>query len=141
MKLLFVCKYNAFRSRVAEEYFKKTDIGRKVMAISRGIIMGQDSDSVQREISKSLLGVDIGKRKPLPLTYQDMRDSDFIIVVADDIPRIVFNYPLPSIQKKIVMWKIKDEQDSDKENIRRIVLKIKRKVDELNKKLGKGKIK
>ena len=72
--------------------------------------MGKDSDSAQRTISKSLLGVYISKRNPLPLTYQDMVDARIIIVVADDIPRIVFNYPLPSIQNKIVIWKIKDEQ-------------------------------
>ncbi|MEK6840382.1 MAG: hypothetical protein AABX79_00305, partial [Nanoarchaeota archaeon] len=101
---------------------------------------GQDSDSEQRRISKSLLGANIGKRKPIPLTYQDMKDSDMIIVVADDIPRIVFNYPLPSIQKKIVMWSIKDEQDLNKENIKNIVLKIKGKVDSLVQKLeGKRK--
>ena len=135
MKVLFVCKYNAFRSRVAEEYFKKINTDKRIRVVSRGIIMGGDSDSVQRKISESLLGINIAKRKPLPLIYQDMRDSDLIIVVADDIPRIVFNYPLPSIQKKIVMWKIKDEQDLNKENLRNIILKIKRKVDGLVKKL------
>ena len=143
MKILFVCKYNAFRSRVAEEYFNKVISDKKIKGvnvISRGIIIGQDSDSEQRRISKSLLGANIGKRKPIPLTYQDMKDSDMIIVVADDIPRIVFNYPLPSIQKKIVMWSIKDEQDLNKENIKNIVLKIKGKVDSLVQKLeGKRK--
>ncbi len=139
MKLLFVCKYNAFRSRVAEEYFNKVKTNKKTKAISRGIIMGQDSDSTQRGISKSIIGVDISKRNPLPLTYQDMINNNLIIVVADDVPRIVFNYPLPSIQKKIVMWKIKDEQGLNKEKVRRIVLKIKRKVDDLLKKLEKTK--
>ena len=139
MKLLFVCKYNAFRSRVAEEYFNNVVSDKRIMAISRGIIMGQDSDSAQRQISKSILGVDISKRKPLPLTYQDMRDSNLIIVVADDIPRIVFNYPLPSIQKKLIIWSIKDEFDMDKANIKNTILTIKRKVDDLFKKLEKTK--
>ncbi|MEK6840924.1 MAG: hypothetical protein AABX79_03145, partial [Nanoarchaeota archaeon] len=59
MKILFVCKYNAFRSRVAEEYFNKVISDKKIKGvnvISRGIIIGQDSDSEQRRISKSLLG-------------------------------------------------------------------------------------
>ncbi len=134
-KILFVCKYNAFRSRVAEEYFNKTSSENK--SISRGIIMGENSDWVQRNIAKSLLGINIAKRKPLPLTFQSMRDADLIVVAANDIPKIIFNYPLPSIQKKLTIWKIKDEQARNKKNITRIVLKIKKKVDELNKKLQK----
>ena len=124
---------------MAEEYFNKVKTNKKTKAISRGIIMGQDSDTVQRRISKSILGVDISKRNPLPLTYQDMINNNLIIVVADDVPRIVFNSPLPSMQKKIVMWKIKDEQAMNEKNIRDIVLKIKRKVDDLLKKLEKTK--
>ena len=136
-KILFVCKYNAFRSRVAEEYFNKTSPENK--AISRGIIMGENSDWVQRNIAKSLLGINIAKRKPLPLTFQDMKNSDLIVVVANDIPKIIFNYPLPSIQKKLVLWKIKDEQNMNEANIRKIVLVIKRRIDALIKKLQKQK--
>ena len=136
-KILFVCKYNAFRSRVAEEYFNK--INPRNGAISRGIIMGEDSDGVQRKVAKFLLGINISKRKPLPLTFQDMKNSDLIVVVANDIPKIIFNYPLPSIQKKLVIWKIKDEQNMNEANIRKIVLAIKRKIDALTKKLQKQK--
>ena len=136
-KILFVCKYNAFRSRVAEEYFNK--INSKNKAISRGIIMGEDSDGVQRNIAKSILEVNITKRKPIPLTFQDMRNCDLIIVVANDIPKIIFNYPLSSIQKKLIIWKIKDEQNRNEANIRKIVLTIKKKVDTLVKKLEKRK--
>jgi len=136
-KILFVCKYNAFRSRVAEEYFNK--INPKNGAISRGIIMGEDSDGIQRKVAKSLLGINIAKRKPLPLTFQDMKNSDLIVVVANDIPKIIFNYPLPSIQKKLVLWKIKDEQNMNEANIRKIVLVIKRRIDALIKKLQKQK--
>ena len=84
-KILFVCKYNAFRSRVAEEYFNKTSSENK--SISRGIIMGENSDWVQRNIAKSLLGINIAKRKPLPLTFQSMRDADLIVVAANDITK------------------------------------------------------
>ena len=136
-KILFVCKYNAFRSRVAEEYFNK--INPKNGAISRGIIMGEDSDGIQRKVAKSLLGINIAKRKPLPSTFQDMKNSDLIVVVANDIPKIIFNYPLPSIQKKLVLWKIKDEQNMNEANIRKIVLVIKRRIDALIKKLQKQK--
>jgi protein-tyrosine-phosphatase len=133
--MLFVCKYNAFRSRVAEEYFNRTSRGKGISAISRGIIMGGDSDSVQRRIAKSLLGIDISKRKPLPLAIRDMKEAYLVIVSADDIPRKVFNYPFLPLNKKLIIWNIKDEQKMNKENIKNIILEIKKKVDELNMRL------
>ena len=139
MKILFICKYNAFRSRISEEYFKKVNKNPKVEAISRGFIMDTDSDSEQKRLSKQLLGIDISKRKPLPITLNDLIKSDLIIVAADDIPKIMFNYPLVNIQKKIIFWKIKDEQRQNKENIKRIILQIKKKIDKLNQQLEKKK--
>ncbi len=135
MKILFICKYNAFRSRVAEEYFKKINKNSKIDAISRGIIIGGDSDQLQKDIAKDILDADISKRSPFPLNVNDLKESDLIIVVADDIPKIIFNYQLLPIREKVVIWKIKDEQKGNKENIKKIVLTIKKRVDELNKKL------
>lgn len=65
MKILFICKYNAFRSRVAEEYFNKINRNKKITTLSRGIIMGGDSDPDQKTISKKLLGINIGKEKTI----------------------------------------------------------------------------
>lgn len=130
-KILFVCKYNSFRSRVAEEYFKKVNKNRKVNAISRGIIMEGNSDKEQRNISKKLLGINIAKRKPLPLNLKEMKEAGLIIVVANDIPKIIFNYWLTPIKERVVIWRIKDEQRMNRRNISKIILKIKRKVDNL----------
>lgn len=99
--------------------------------------MGGDSDSAERKLAKKLLGINIAKRKPLSLTLENMKTSDLIILVADDIPKIIFNYTLEPIWKKVIIWKIKDEQRMNEKNIRKIVLKIKRKVEELNRKLEK----
>ena len=138
-KVLFVCKYNAFRSRVAEEYFNRVNRNESIKAASRGIIMGANSDYVQRRISRYLLGINIAKRKPLPLTVQDMKGADMIVVTANDVPKTVFDYRFPSLQKRLIIWKIKDEQAMNEKNIRNIVLKIKRKVNALSKKLEKAK--
>ncbi len=138
VKILFVCKYNSFRSRIAEEYFKRINKNKKIDVVSRGIIMGGNSDREQRNISKKILGVNIAKRKPLPLNLQEMKKADLIIVIADDVPKIIFNYQLAPIMKKVVIWKIKDEQRKNRNNIKRIVLAIKRKVEKLNKRLNKN---
>jgi protein-tyrosine-phosphatase len=131
MKILFVCKYNAFRSRVAEEYFNKVNRNKRIQTFSRGIILGGDSDPQQRNISKRLLGVNIAKRKPIIMSIKDMKEADLIIVVANDVPKIIFNYSNAPIMKKVRIWKIRDEQKQNKKNINRIVLSIKRKVDKL----------
>ncbi len=132
-----MCKYNAFRSRVAEEYFNKINTNKKIKAYSRGFIPGEESDGIQRRTVKSLLGVSISKRKPIGVNIEDLKNSDLIVVVADDVPKIMFNYPYVVLNKKMIFWNIKDEQYGKKENIKKIILEIKRKVDALNKQLNK----
>ena len=139
LKVLFICKHNVFRSRVAEEYFKKINRNKNVEAFSRGIIMGGNSDSAQRVVAKNLLKVDITKRKPIPLTMPEMIDADLIIVVADDIPKIIFDYQRISIKGKFIIWNIPDEQRKNKKKIANTVLLIKKNVEELNKSLEKRK--
>jgi len=139
MKLLFICKYNAFRSRVCEEYFNKINKNNKIKVLSRGLIMGGAPEKGHIQMSRELLGVDITKRKPLCLTLQDLTTSDLIIVSANDIPRLIFNHKDLKNKKKIIFWGIKDEQNENKKNIKQIVLLIKRKVEKLNKQLSKVK--
>lgn len=97
--------------------------------------MGGDSDREQRKIAKQLLGVNLAKRKPLPLSLQEMIKADKIIVVANDVPMVIFDYKLVPLKRKVAIWRIRDEQRMNKKNIKRIVLEIKRRVDELNKKM------
>ena len=134
-----MCKYNAFRSRIADEYFNKINTNKKIKAYSRGFIPGEDSDSIQKKMVQSLLGVSISKRKPIGVNVEDLRNADLIVVAADDVPKIMFNYPYIVLKKKMIFWRIKDEQNGKKENIRKIIFEIKGKVEQLNKKLEKEK--
>ena len=138
VKILFICKHGVFRSRVAEEYFRKINRNKNVEAVSRGIIMGGNSDSAQREMSKNILGVDIAKRKPISLTIPEMLQADMIIVVANDIPKVIFDYQRISVKGKVIIWKIPDEQRMNIKNLKNTVSLIKKKVDKLNKKLENG---
>jgi protein-tyrosine-phosphatase len=133
MKIIFICKYNAFRSRVAELYFNK--LNKKIKAVSRGFIMGGEPDKIQVGIAKKLLGIDITKVKQKPVNLWELIDADKIIVVASDIPMKMFDYHLVNLNKKVEIWKIKDEQRQNKKNIKQIVLQIKRKVERLNRRL------
>ena len=133
MNILFICKYNAFRSRIAEEYFRKINRNPKIKTASRGLIMGGNSDPVQRKVAKEILGINIAKRKPMPITLPELIKADKIVVVANDIPEIIFNYQNINLMKKVVIWKIKDEQKRNQNNIKSIVLQIKARVEELGK--------
>jgi protein-tyrosine-phosphatase len=93
--------------------------------------MGGNSDKEQRQISSKLLGINIAKRKPLPITLPELIEADLIIVVANDIPKKMFNYQNINLQKKLIIWKIKDEQKRNKRNINNIVFKIKERVENL----------
>jgi protein-tyrosine-phosphatase len=133
MKIIFVCKYNRFRSRVAEAYFRKVNKNRKIKAISRGFILGGASDKIQRA-GASKIGVTING-KPKPIKLKEMIDADKIIVVANDIPKIMFNYSLSPISKKVIFWNVPDEQKRNKRNIDKSVNLIKKKVEILVKSL------
>jgi len=135
MKLIFICKYNAFRSRIAEEYFKKINKNNKIKVISRGFIVDGRADKEQTKLAKTILGINISKRNPLPIKLNELIGADLIIVVANDIPKMMFNYKSGSLMKKVIIWKIKDEQYKNKRNINNIILKIKERVENLNKTL------
>lgn len=134
-KIIFVCKYNAFRSKTAEDYFNKINKNKKITAVSRGFIMGEVADNVQKSVAKKSGAIIKGKAHPLVL--KEMAKSDLIVVVANDIPKIMFNYWNKPIHKKVIIWKIPDEQNKNKKNNEKIVKAIKKKVEKLNKKLSK----
>lgn len=134
-KIIFICKYNIFRSEIAEIYFNKINKNKSVKASSAGFIMGGWGDRVQKKVAKrEKIPISF---KPKPIKLKDLIQADLIVVVADDIPKIMFDYWLAPINKKIVFWKIPDEQKMNEKNIRKIVTAIKRKTEDLAKKLEK----
>jgi protein-tyrosine-phosphatase len=129
-KIIFICKYNAFRSRVAEKYFNKLNKNKEWKAVSRGFIMGADPDEKQFRIARTLLSVNINfKSKPVDL--KELVEADKIVVVAKDIPNAMFDYWLVPLKKKVVRWDIKDEQNKNEKNIKKIVFKIQKRVEKL----------
>jgi protein-tyrosine-phosphatase len=137
MKILFICKYNLFRSRVAEEYFKKINKNKKITVFSRGIIIGKSPGKEHIRLSKEILNINIKRKKSLPLNIKDLEKADLIVITANDVPKILFNHNSLK-NKRIIFWKIKDEQFQNKKNIKHIILKIKKKVEKLNEKLIKN---
>ena len=52
MNILFVCKHNVFRSRVAEAYFKAINQNKNLKASSAGPIKGGDCSKNQKKALK-----------------------------------------------------------------------------------------
>jgi len=132
--VLFVCKYNVFRSKIAEEYFKKINKNKKIKIASRGFIVGGAPDRAQLAGAR-MLRVKL-KGKPKPVNLKELLKADLIILIADDVPKIMFNYWLAPLEKKIIVWKIKDEQRKNMRNIEKIVNRIKKNIEKLVKDLS-----
>ena len=105
MKILFICKHNKFRSKVAEAYFKKINKNKKITVISAGIIRGDlHYVGLDAEVAKKL-GI-IFSGSPQSVTTEMLRNVDGVIIVADDVPKKLFNYDF--LKGKVSVWKIRD---------------------------------
>ncbi|MEM0465620.1 MAG: hypothetical protein QXW97_02875 [Candidatus Pacearchaeota archaeon] len=140
MKILFICKHNLFRSKIAEAYFNKINKNPNIRVDSAGVIIGNHLNkyqkkviNIQRKIARTF-GLKLKKRLK-GLSTQLLSNQDLIIVTANDIPRMIFNNP--SYVKKVIIWKIPDIEYLNEKNIREIINLIIQKVDLLYNKLNK----
>ena len=126
-RILFVCKYNRFRSRIACALFKKIKI-RGVIAQSAGIFKGSRINQLQKEVC-SESGVFIqGSTRSISTSLLKWQDT--IVVVADDVPPSLFKEQ-KSYGKKLKVWKIRDVNTNSSEEIRKTVAAIASRVQRL----------
>ena len=142
--ILFVCKHNVFRSKVAEGYFKKINRNKNLVISSAGIIKPNSLDGVQRKsinLQRKIAG-EFGikiKWNPRQLSIGLLRESDIIIISADDVPKKIFRNPTYAKKnQKIIAWRIRDApgDKSDRLIIRKSIKKIIKKMDKLVRRLG-----
>ena len=136
-RILFVCKHNKFRSKVAEIYFNMINKNKNVIADSAGIIKGNDSRAKEAATAKEF-NIDL-KGKPKGLSIELIRKQNMIIIVADDVPKNIFDRKeyINFKTTKIIVWKIPDNPGATSVvKLRKIVKAVMRKVEELNEELG-----
>lgn len=128
MKILFVCRHNRFRSKIAESYFNKINKNESLVCESAGIFPGSfPLDKVEKKVAKKL-GIEI-KGRPQPITTNLLGWQDVIIAITDDLPSGLFNY---SIHKnKVINWKIPDELNDNEKNIEKTIKKIMKRIDKI----------
>jgi arsenate reductase (thioredoxin) len=120
--VLFICKFNRFRSKVAESYFNKINKNPKIKAKSAGIIRGSPINETQKRICKNS-GIIIGG-KPCGLSTRLLRWQTVTIIVANDVPPIIFK-DNNKYGKKVLIWKIPDAESDNVAEIKKIINSIK----------------
>jgi protein-tyrosine-phosphatase len=135
--ILFVCKYNRFRSRIAEAYFNKINKNPKIKAKSAGLFKGNPLSPNTIKISKEMGLNIIGPVKGI--SSKMLAWQNITVIVADDVPEQVFNKNI-EYGKKVINLKIPDTKSDNKKEIKKIIKGIMSKIDILNKQLETGKI-
>ncbi len=132
-KIIFVCKYNRFRSIIAEAFFNKLNKNKSMQAKSAGLIQGSSISGEVFALAKDLrLNI---KKNPEIMTTELMKWADTIIIVANDVSPILFEDNRKE-GKDVILWSIFDAQSDSSEEIKGIANKIEKKVTELVKKLS-----
>ena len=129
MKILFICKYNRFRSKVAEAIFNKLNKSLNNQARSCGIVGGLVIDENLISLCKKQ-GVEISN-PPQGLTHQLSMWADKIIVIEDRIPRELFSEEINNDKKQVEIWAISDLRIDEDERRRGVIQEIRKRVKNL----------
>jgi protein-tyrosine-phosphatase len=132
MKILFVCKYNRFRSKIAEAllrlYCKDRNLKIESAGIERDFMHPNVPESVNQVVAEMGAKVVSQDSQQVEPTLTDWADK--IVIVADDVS----NDDFP--EEKVERWEVKDGNEYDIESIRRGARKIDKKVKDLVKRLN-----
>ncbi len=124
MNILFVCKHNRFRSKVAEAVFKKLNKNKSLNAKSAGISLDLLRPHIAENIKKVLFNKGIKNLDEISrqINKFDVKWADKIIIVSNNID--VDTFP----KQKTIVWKIPDADEQDFSKIKKIVSDIEKKV-------------
>jgi protein-tyrosine-phosphatase len=124
MNILFVCRFNKFRSKLAEAFFKRHT--NRHSAKSAGVIKGSPVNNKIRECALRH-NIKVGGTSK-NLDVELMRWQDMIVVVADDVPRSLFADNVTRYNRKLMHWKVHDTSDESTSEMDRIAKIIEKKV-------------
>lgn len=138
MNILFICKHNQFRSRIAEALFNKYNKNKQFKAKSRGLIGGTEIENKKAVLTGKNYGININGI-PKAMTRDILLNwQDIIVLVADDIPTKIFDQ---YVNIKLINWKIKDDTGSNVKKMSKKMKEIENKIHSFIKKLERNQIK
>tara|TARA_Y100000310_G_scaffold241423_1_gene245407 strand:+ start:241 stop:639 length:399 start_codon:yes stop_codon:yes gene_type:complete len=129
MNILFVCRFNRTRSRIAEAYFNKINKNKNLKAKSAGLFKGSAVGKEDIKLAKKF-NIDI-RGNPQGISSKLLVWQNLIVVTANDVPLSIFK----GGAKRVILWKIKDTQYQ--KNPENLVKEIIKEVNKLSKKLEK----
>lgn len=110
MKILFICKFNRYRSNIALALFNKYNKNKKIKARASGIIQGPKVNKKQKSVAKEF-GVKL-KDNPKPLTEANFNWADLVILIGNDMPKSLFDN-IEGNKRKVIRWKLEDIMQFD----------------------------
>jgi len=128
-KILFVCKYNRFRSKTAEAFFNLLKHNKKIKAKSTGLIKGDYPLDPYQVRAGTELNIKL-EGKPQGLSTKLLKWQDTIIIVADNVPEEIFSDNV-KYGKKLIVWQIHDSVSNDINHNKQIMIQIKQHVENL----------
>lgn len=133
MNLLFVCKHNRFRSKVAEALFRYHYKGDKIATKSAGLAIDVMHPYVSRNVLSFLRGKGISLRDEGAKKLDDfvLKWADKIVIVADNVSPDMFRGAEFIRGKPIIFWNIQDVSESDVPGIKKRINEIEKRVLEL----------
>ncbi len=128
--ILFVCRFNRTRSRIAAAYFNKINKNENFNAKSAGLFKGSPVGKEDIKLAKKF-GIDIRGRVQ-PISSKILAWQTRTIIVADDVPPQIFDRNVKN-GMELTTWKIRDTKYQ--KNSDNLVKDIIVKVDDLIKQL------
>ena len=109
-KILFVCKFNRYRSNVALALFNKYNKNSNIVAKASGVVQGPPVlDKMERVANE--FGISL-ERKPKVLTEYDYSWADLVITIGKDLPASVFEH-IAGVPRKVISWELADVEQFD----------------------------
>jgi len=147
VNILFICKHNRFRSKIAEAFFnkyinklndakinkdkKEKNKIKKHKARSRGVIKDIDVAENVIRVSKEK-GIKLSSKKSVKLAKEDIKWANVIIIVANNVNINSVCLNKEDLKgKKIIKWKISDINQGDYEGILKRAEAIEKRIKKL----------
>ncbi len=130
-KILFVCRHNRFRSKVAEAFFIKLSKG-KFEIKSAGLRKDLMHNYIAKSVHDALMNkkVQVKDESAREINDELIDWADKIVIVADNVPLEIFP------KEKTEVWKISDCSEYDLDCIKRVVGEIEERIMEFVKRLN-----
>jgi len=116
MKLLFVCKFNCFRSLVAKKFFDKLNKNKNIEARASGFIIPRNYSREQQQKAVEEFGIKLDE-EPEIMDENLYKWPDKIVIVGNDVPKEIFDILDEDNSKmkkrNVEVWKLNDVGQKD----------------------------